>query len=152
RGPAAPPARRASTTGSKGLRRTGRDERRDEVARPLACGQSTATGARKAAMLTGMKPIFDALYRVALLLAYRAALCWWFIARRPHFGAVTAVWHDGKLLLVRDSYRRMWSLPGGGIGSGEAPADAAVRELREETGVVVEPGALSLAGIFDNVW
>jgi ADP-ribose pyrophosphatase YjhB (NUDIX family) len=45
---------------------------------------------------------------------------------------------EGCVLLVRHSYGRsdLYMLPGGGIARGEVPADAALRELREETGCV----------------
>lgn len=38
-----------------------------------------------------------------------------------------------------------WTLPGGGIDFGEDPADAMVREVHEETGMIVRP--LEVAGI-----
>ena len=38
-----------------------------------------------------------------------------------------------EILMVR--YRDFWTLPGGGIEAGETSAEAAVRELREETGL-----------------
>lgn len=52
---------------------------------------------------------------------------------------------QGKLLLfhTRDpdhpSLGTWWELPGGGIEPGETYRDAAIRELREETGIVAEP-------------
>ena len=45
---------------------------------------------------------------------------------------------DGALLLVRQSYRRGWTFPGGLLKRNEAPADAAVRETREEVDLDVE--------------
>lgn len=44
---------------------------------------------------------------------------------------------DGAVLLIRQSYRRAWGLPGGLLKKLEAPADAVVREVREELGVDV---------------
>jgi ADP-ribose pyrophosphatase YjhB (NUDIX family) len=50
----------------------------------------------------------------------------------------------GSVLLFRiedplDPKPPLWITPGGGINSGEAPGEAAARELAEETGVVVHP-------------
>jgi 8-oxo-dGTP pyrophosphatase MutT (NUDIX family) len=36
-----------------------------------------------------------------------------------------------------------WELPGGGIDPGESYLEAAVREIREETGLVLDPGQVS---------
>ncbi|MER6299000.1 NUDIX hydrolase [Kitasatospora sp. NPDC001539] len=43
---------------------------------------------------------------------------------------------DGKVLLLKASYRDQWQFPGGGMDPGEAPAQCAARELLEETGLV----------------
>jgi 8-oxo-dGTP diphosphatase len=49
---------------------------------------------------------------------------------------------DGRLLLVRrarDPYGDTWDVPGGFLEEAEHPLDALRRELREETGLDVEP-------------
>lgn len=51
----------------------------------------------------------------------------------------------GRLLLVRranEPGRGLWSVPGGRVEPGETDRDALVRELAEETGLLVRPGAL----------
>lgn len=57
--------------------------------------------------------------------------------------------HDSEVLLVRHVYAPGWLLPGGGVERGEALAEAALRELREEAGIVAEEAPL-LHGIFLN--
>jgi 8-oxo-dGTP diphosphatase len=84
------------------------------------------------------------LARCAYRCAYRAARVWWFIRRPRTIGAVVAVWNEGRLLLVRSSYRRHYALPGGFVKRGETPQAAASRELAEELRLVVAPAALRL--------
>jgi ADP-ribose pyrophosphatase YjhB (NUDIX family) len=43
-----------------------------------------------------------------------------------------------RLLLVRDAGTGLWATPGGAVDPDEDPADAAVREMGEETGLLVE--------------
>lgn len=45
---------------------------------------------------------------------------------------------DGRILLVKASYRWRWGMPGGLLDAGEGPAEAAVRETLEETGLKIE--------------
>jgi 8-oxo-dGTP pyrophosphatase MutT (NUDIX family) len=49
---------------------------------------------------------------------------------------------DGRVLLGRRADTGNWALPGGIIDPGEEPADAAVREIYEETGVIAVPESL----------
>jgi 8-oxo-dGTP pyrophosphatase MutT (NUDIX family) len=52
-----------------------------------------------------------------------------------------------RLLLGRDAGMDLWATPGGAIEPDEAPADAAVREMWEETGLLVTlSGVLGVYG------
>ena len=103
---------------------------------------------------------FDPLIRVALWLAYRILLAWWFVVRPQHQGAMVAVWLGDQILMVRHSYRSRLSWPGGGIGRGEEPADAAIRELNEELGLAIDRAALAFVEKilergeyrYDHIW
>ncbi len=56
---------------------------------------------------------------------------------------------DGRVLLARRArppQQGLWDTPGGFVEPGELPEDAVVRELREETGLEVEP--VRLIGFF----
>ncbi len=63
----------------------------------------------------------------------------------PGVGAV--IIRDEAILLVqrgREPAKGRWAIPGGKVGFGETMAEAARREVREETGLLVEIG--------DPVW
>lgn len=85
----------------------------------------------------------DSLARVTLRGAFRLLRVYWFVFRPRSHGAGVAVWASGRLLCVRNSYRRDLGLPGGRIQRHEAAQAAAARELREEVGIEVDPGVLN---------
>lgn len=65
---------------------------------------------------------------------------------RPYLAASAAIVRDGHVLVVRRARQPTdgaFSLPGGVVESGETLAGAAVREVREETGIAIEPVGLA---------
>lgn len=53
------------------------------------------------------------------------------------FGVAAIVRDEaGRVLLARARFGTGWALPGGGVGGGEPPEAAILRELREEVGLV----------------
>ena len=67
--------------------------------------------------------------------------------RRSRRAARLLVRHGAEVLLFRDTDPGLpgsawWTTPGGGVDPGETWADAALRELREETGITGSPDRL----------
>lgn len=62
----------------------------------------------------------------------------------PCVGAVIKD-QEGRLLLIRRGHepgKGLWSVPGGRVEAGETDEEALIREVREETGLVVTAGRL----------
>ncbi|MEU6189029.1 NUDIX domain-containing protein [Nocardia sp. NPDC047038] len=55
---------------------------------------------------------------------------------------------EGRILMIHRTDNDKYSIPGGGMEVGETVADAVVREVTEETGILVRPTAL--LGVFSN--
>ena len=83
-----------------------------------------------------MKPVLHPLYRQV---------------RGMTLGTRTLVLREAsaEILLIRHGYSPGWMLPGGGVERGEAVAQAAIREVREEAGIVAEEEP-RLHGLFLN--
>ncbi len=70
----------------------------------------------------------------------------------PLVGVGAVVVDQGRVLLVRrgtEPLKGQWSLPGGLIEVGESLLDGVVREVREETGLLVEP--MELVELLDRI-
>jgi 8-oxo-dGTP diphosphatase len=79
--------------------------------------------------------MINACFRSAYRLAYPLARRWW--AWRGHNATAIAMWVGDRVLVVRHSYKPGLRLPGGGVKAGEDHLLAAIRELQEETGLIV---------------
>jgi 8-oxo-dGTP diphosphatase len=65
---------------------------------------------------------------------------------RPYLAVSAAIFRDGRVLIVRRAQppaAGLYTLPGGVVEVGETLAEAVVREVREETGLAIEPQALA---------
>jgi len=70
----------------------------------------------------------------------------------PLVGVGAIIIEYSRVLLVKRAHpplQAQWSVPGGVLEVGELVREAAIREAREETGLVVEPA--DLLGVYDRV-
>ena len=70
----------------------------------------------------------------------------------PLIGVGAVVVDEGRVLLVRrgtEPLRGQWSLPGGLLELGEPLSAGVVREVREETGLIIEP--MELIELLDRI-
>lgn len=70
----------------------------------------------------------------------------------PLVGVGAIIIEGDRVVLVKRAHppiQGQWSIPGGVLEVGEMVREAAVREAREETGLVVEPGVL--LGVYDRI-
>lgn len=71
---------------------------------------------------------------------------------RPVVAVSAAVTAQGRILLVKrgiEPARGQWSLPGGGVELGETVREAVIREVREECGLDILPGAV--LAVYDSI-
>ncbi|OGO00887.1 MAG: hypothetical protein A2Y58_01470 [Chloroflexi bacterium RBG_13_51_52] len=69
----------------------------------------------------------------------------------PLLGADAAVFRNGQILLIKRLDNGLWGTPGGMVEVGETLTNAALRELKEETGL--NGKVVRLLGIFDSrIW
>ena len=64
----------------------------------------------------------------------------WPHSTRPSVRAI--IFRDGKLALVHNGKHDYYMFPGGGIEEGESHAEALIREVKEESGLVVIPESI----------
>jgi ADP-ribose pyrophosphatase YjhB (NUDIX family) len=70
----------------------------------------------------------------------------------PLVGVGAIIIEDARVLLVKRAHpplQAQWSIPGGVLEVGELIREAAIREAREETGLIVDP--VELLGVYDRV-
>lgn len=97
-----------------------------------------------------MRELVDLFFRTLYRVAFRLATLYWCVFRPTVRGANVFVRRGDSILIIRNSYKRRYTVPGGHIGRGEEAWTTAARELAEEVGIFVDDGALRFLGEESN--
>lgn len=76
----------------------------------------------------------------------------WFDVFQKRVSSATLILENaiGEVLIVKANYKEHWTFPGGMIDKGETPLQAAVREVSEEVGIIVNPASVAFVAIVDR--
>lgn len=67
--------------------------------------------------------------------------------KKPVASAAIFFDESGKVLIVKNTYKNHWSMPGGGVEDNESPADACVREIKEELSLIINKRDLKFLSV-----
>ncbi len=95
---------------------------------------------------------FDTPIQWLFKLAYQLKLLYNKIFYPDAYGVYVAVWAEGKILMIKNSYKSYFTLPCGGIKKDESAEQAAVRELLEEVNIQTNAKELSFFSSFLSVF
>lgn len=69
---------------------------------------------------------------------------------RPASAGLIVENSSGEALLLKAHYKPYWSFPGGWIENDQTPLEAALRELQEEAGIVLDDAAITFAFVVNR--
>lgn len=67
--------------------------------------------------------------------------------KKPIAAAAVFFNENGKILLVKPTYKDHWGMPGGAVENGESPADGCVREVKEELSLDLKKENLKILSV-----
>ena len=87
-------------------------------------------------------------YKIIYTGLYRAHRVYCKIRNPEVFGSYVLCIYNEQILLIKNSYKRYWTFPCGGIAAHETPVQAAIREAQEEVGLTLQADNLLLRAKF----
>ncbi len=87
-------------------------------------------------------------YHEILRLGFDLLTIYWALFKVTTVGVRVLIENEGKVLLIKHTYRKGYYFPGGGVRRGEEFSQACIREVFEETGLVIDK--MQLVSVYRN--